>query len=51
MQRKVSKAEHRLITASVGALALLGSVALWRVSINAEPQIAIPPHYRIKKRG
>ena len=44
MQRKITKAERRLLITSIGAIALLGGVALFRVSINAEPQVVIPSY-------
>src|SRR5688572_30222996 len=44
MQRKITKAERRLIAVSAGAIALLSGMAFWRVSINAEPQVFIPTY-------
>ncbi len=42
--KKITKAERRLVVASVGAISLLGGVALFRMSINATPQVVIAPY-------
>ena len=49
MPQKKPRAGKKLLLATSFAIALIGGTAAWRSSINAEPQIVIPPYPKAPK--